>query len=77
MGMALPGVLGVNHVAMGLAQMLLTIAIMVINQRFFCQWIQKFVAAFAKYGHVSCARCQCSFLAIVCMRYLRWRRRSG
>ena len=34
-GWPLPGVLGVNHVAMGLAQMLLTIAIMVINQRFF------------------------------------------
>lgn len=33
-GWPLPGVLGVNHVAMGLAQMLLTIAIMVINQRF-------------------------------------------
>ena len=34
-GWPLPGVLGVNHVAMGLAQMLLSIAIMVINQRFF------------------------------------------
>ncbi len=34
-GMAPCRVLGVNHVAMGLAQMLLTIAIMVINQRFF------------------------------------------
>ena len=34
-GWPLPGVLGANHVAMGLAQMLLTIAIMVINQRFF------------------------------------------
>ena len=34
-GWPMPGVLGVNHVVMGLAQMLLTIAIMVINQRFF------------------------------------------
>lgn len=34
-GWPLPGVLENNHIAMGLIQMLLTIIIMVINQRFF------------------------------------------
>lgn len=33
-GWPLPGVLENNHIAMGLIQMLLTIIIMVINQRF-------------------------------------------
>ena len=31
----LPAVLADNHIAMGLIQMLLTIAVMVINQKFF------------------------------------------
>lgn len=34
-GWPLPGFLAGNHVAMGLTEMLLTIIIMVINQRFF------------------------------------------
>ena len=34
-GWPLPGLLGENHVAMGLAQLLLTAVIMVINQKFF------------------------------------------
>lgn len=36
----LPGMLGHNHVAMGLAQMLLTIIIMIINQKFFVSGIK-------------------------------------
>lgn len=34
-GFPLPGLLGENHAAMGLAQLLLTVIIMVINQKFF------------------------------------------
>lgn len=34
-GFPLPGLLGENHAAMGLTQLLLTVAIMVINQKFF------------------------------------------
>lgn len=34
-GFPLPGLLGENHTAMGLAQLLLTVVIMVINQKFF------------------------------------------
>lgn len=34
-GFPLPGLLGENHAAMGLAQLLLTVVIMVINQKFF------------------------------------------
>ena len=34
-GWPLPAVLADNHIAMGLIQMLLTIAVMVINQKFF------------------------------------------
>lgn len=36
----LPGMLGHNHVAMGLAQMLFTIIIMIINQKFFVSGIK-------------------------------------
>ena len=39
----LPGMLGHNHVAMGLAQMLLTIIIMIINQKFFVSGIKAVV----------------------------------
>lgn len=42
-GWKLPEVLGRNHVAMGLAQMLLTIAVMVINQKFFISGTKSFL----------------------------------
>ena len=41
MGLASAGLFDRNHVAMGLLQMLLTIIIMVINQKFFHQRLQK------------------------------------
>ena len=50
-GWPLPGFLAGNHVAMGLTEMLLTIIIMVINQRFFLSGFQQPAAPRAEYGH--------------------------
>ena len=38
-GWPLPEFFNGNHVAMGLLQLLLTVAVMVINQKFFYQWL--------------------------------------
>lgn len=40
-GWPLPVFLEGNHVAMGLAQLLLTTIVMVINQKFFYQWMER------------------------------------
>ena len=46
-GWPLPPVMAENHVAMGLSQMLLTIAVMIINQKFF-------VSGFTSFLHRAC-----------------------
>ena len=50
----LPGFLNNNHVGMGLAQLLFTVIIMVINQRFFISGFYKSNSQGTQYGYFSC-----------------------
>ena len=50
-GWPLPAFYDGNHVAMGLTQLLLTVIIMVINQKLLHQRLQEPVAPRAQYGH--------------------------
>ena len=50
-GWPVPGFMKDNHVMMGLLQMLLTIAVMVINPEVFHQWIQRNDPQSTEYGY--------------------------
>ena len=50
-GWPVPGFMKDNHVMMGLLQMLLTIIVMVINQKVFHQWIQRTDSPGTEYGY--------------------------
>ena len=54
-GWRLPSFFDGNHVAMGLAQLLLTVIVMVINQRFFISGFKALWTPRAQYGHARCA----------------------
>ena len=55
-GWPLPKFYDGNHVAMGLTQLLLTVIIMVINQKFFISGFKALLAPRAEYGHARCPR---------------------
>ena len=54
-GWPLPSFYDGNHVAMGLTQMLLTVIIMVINQKFFISGFKSPVAPRAEHGYARSA----------------------
>ena len=55
-GWPLPSFFDGNHVAMGLVQLLLTVIVMVINQKFFISGFKSLWHKAPKYGHSRCAR---------------------
>ena len=80
-GWPVPAAMKDNHVAMGLLQMLLTIIIMVINQKFFCKRIYQPASRCTKYGYAGGTRCRgivwLQYLCSVCYDWSTGARRYG
>ena len=65
-GWPLPAVLADNHIAMGLIQMLLTIAVMVINQKFFISGFKSLFHESSQYGYTRGIRLGCG----ICIQHV-------
>ena len=65
-GWPLPTFFDGNHIAMGLVQLLLTVAIMVINQKFFISGFKSLWHTSTEYGYA----CGTGLDRILCIQYL-------